>query len=49
MNKVIFQKLDLSVSINRTKISKYKNIVSTRQKVGCHKQEWRIRLRIRFY
>ena len=35
-NKVIFQKLDLSVSINRTKISKYKNVVSTRQKVGFH-------------
>ena len=37
-NKVIFQKLDLSVSTNREKISKYKNIVSTRQKVAFHEE-----------
>ena len=35
-NKAIFQKLDLSVFTNRTEISKLKNIVSTRQKVGFH-------------
>ena len=32
-NMVIFPKLDLPVSTNRTKISRWKNIVSTRQKV----------------
>ena len=36
-NIVIFQKLDLLVSTNRTKISRWKNIVSTKQKVGLHK------------
>ena len=35
-NKVVFQKSDLPVSANRKKISKLKNIVSTRQKVGLH-------------
>ena len=35
-NKAIFQKLDLPVFTNRTEISKLKNIVSTRQKVGFH-------------
>ena len=48
-NKAIFQKLDLPVFTNRTEISKLKNIVSTRQKVGFHQQEWKICLRIRFF
>ena len=34
--KVIFRKLDLPVSTNRTNISKWKNIVSTTHKVGFH-------------
>ena len=48
-NKVIFQKVGSPGFHKQNENLKWNNIVSTRQKVGFHQQEWRIHLRISFY